>query len=100
MQMQSGIISYGYLYPGINWTLNAGTGSRSFTTPDIQFPTPFTTTPTVIITLCGVDAGSNANLRLTVDTSDIEPSEFNAVFNTWGDSVIYTVWVSWIAYTP
>ncbi|HEV7586750.1 MAG TPA: H-type lectin domain-containing protein [Longimicrobium sp.] len=98
MQIQAGTVSYGYGTSG--WTLNIGSGARSFTTPDITFPTAFSTPPTMIVALYGVDAGNSANLRLTVATADIEASEFNVVFNTWADSVIYTVWVSWIAFTP
>ena len=100
MEMQSGVASYGYLTPEIDWKLNTGSGSRSFTSPDIKFPTPFSRTPTVIVALYGVDEDRSANLRLTVTTAHVEPDEFNVVFNTWGDSVIYTVWVSWIAYVP
>jgi len=100
MAIQAGTVSYGYLSPGIIWNLNSGSGERIFTSPDIRFPTPFSTKPTIIVALYGVDAGNGANLRLTVTTSDVEPEEFNAEFKTWGDSVIYTVWVSWMAYTP
>jgi hypothetical protein len=100
MQIQAGTVGYGYTTPGINWTLASGSGARSFTSPDIAFPTAFSTTPTVIVALYGVDAANSANLRLTVATADVETGEFNVVFNTWADSVIYTVWVSWIAFTP
>lgn len=100
MQMQSGTVNFGYTTPGIKWPLSTGSGSRSFTSPDIQFPTPFSTTPTVIVALSGVDADKKSNLRLTVTTDDVESEEFNLVVNTWSDSEIYAVWVSWIAYTP
>jgi hypothetical protein len=81
-----------------NWTLNSGQGQRTFKTWDIQFPQPFTQTPTVRVSLAGIDADGQFNTRLQLTTEDVQADEFNIRVTTWDDSIVYAVWVSWIAH--
>ena len=80
------------------WTLGAGEGRRAFVSADIPFDPPFGTPPHVAVAVSGVDAAQSANLRLFVETSDVEAGEFNIVAYTWDDSLVFGVRVTWIAY--
>ena len=65
----------------------------------IEFGGVFDKPPRVIVSINGVDAWGDANTRVhafaganaTKDRSDI-------VVKTWGNSVVYTVQVSWVAF--
>jgi hypothetical protein len=94
--IQSGTIYYGV--DSQDWTLHEGTGRRVFRPPDVRFDTPFSTTPNVVLSLRGIDSDNNANLRLWVEAFDVEPEEFSIRVLTHGDTLIYNVWVAWIAH--
>jgi hypothetical protein len=72
--------------------------SFEFRTPDMPFAQAFPSTPTVVLSLAGIDAGNEENLRLRLQAEDVQPDEFNIRIVTWGDGLIYGVWVTWIAY--
>lgn len=97
--IRSGTAAFTYVTPDINWNLNTGSGSRTFTSPDIPIGPGFSTPPTVVVQLGGIDVGNAANLRIQIGATDVENDEFNLVVNTWADSIIYGVWVTWIAYS-
>ncbi len=95
--IQTGTVWYGYATtPG--WNLNTGTGDRSFTIPDISFNPPFSAPPHIVLAVGGIDSERATNLRITLEPYDVETAEFNIKVNTWGDTLLYQVWITWIAY--
>jgi len=80
------------------WTLNTGSGDRSYRTPDIAFPQPFQQTPVVVLSLAGIDAGNQFNIRVRLAAEDVQADEFNIRVSTWADTVIHAVWVTWVAH--
>ena len=77
------------------WTLNAGTGDRSFTSPDIRFSSPFSAPPTIALALAHIDS---ERVRVALETFDVQVDEFNIVIKTWADTLLYGVGVTWIAH--
>lgn len=94
--MPVGSFLYGYVNTPNKWGLNTGSGARSQSF-HIDFNAQFSDPPTVIVSLCGLDAGNQANLRVTLTPTNITATGFDLSIGTWGDSVIYTVWGSWYA---
>ena len=95
-QVQTGTFYYGYAQNPGEWFLSQGSGPRKFDA-EIKFPQPFATTPTVMIAMTGVDADHNFNTRITVVSSDVTAADFEVIASAWADSIIYSVWGSWIA---
>jgi hypothetical protein len=81
-----------------DWNLHEGTGPRRFQSPDIRFHEAFTTPPTVVVAIASLDTEHQANTRVVVYTADVEADEFNIRIQTWDDSLVYQVWVTWIAF--
>jgi hypothetical protein len=94
--IQTGAAEYGPQTSG--WNLNTGTGERTFLSPDIKFHTLFSTPPNIMLALSGIDSEHTTNLRVTVTPYDVEADEFNIMIKTWGDTLIYSVLVTWIAH--
>lgn len=68
--------------------------------PDKQsviFATPFHKSPTVSVGMDVADIFSGANTRYTVLVQNVTPDGFDIIFNTWGDTHIYKMGVSYIA---
>jgi hypothetical protein len=65
----------------------------------ITFPKPFATTPTVIVSLNRVDSDNGQHLRITAGTDTVNVKGFELLATTWYDTRIYSVGISWIAYT-
>jgi hypothetical protein len=91
--IQAGTAFYDTNTPG--WTLNTGTGDRSFTSPDIRFDPPFQAPPKIAVSLAGLDG---ERVRVGLGTFDIQADEFNVVIYTWWDTALYGVRVTWIAF--
>jgi hypothetical protein len=51
-----------------------------------------------MLALSGIDSEHTTNLRVTVTPYDVEADEFNIMIKTWGDTLIYSVLVTWIAH--
>lgn len=64
----------------------------------MKFETPFATAPKVALALAGVDADRATNLRLSIKAYDVEADEFSIRISTWDDTLVYAVWVAWIAH--
>jgi hypothetical protein len=94
--IQTGVIDFGPQTSG--WNLGAGTGQRSFTSQDIGFNPPFGVAPAIALALSGIDSDHATNLRLTLNPYDVQANEFNIQINTWDDTLLYSVVVTWIAY--
>lgn len=97
MPMQSGSYIFGSdKYP----ELVANRPPRTRPVQDlITFATPFATVPTVIVSLNLVDSENTTNLRIAVGTDTINTQSFELVVTTWWDTAIFSVGISWIAYT-
>ena len=76
-----------------------GNGGRSHTY-SVSFDQKLCFVPKVMVALNGLDSSKDANQRLTVKVADVKETGFNVVFNTWADTKIYMVSVSWIAVRP
>ncbi len=95
--MQTGLARYNYVTTG-GWNLSAGAGERSFQTPDIPFDPPFPSPPKIALALSSIDSEHSTNLRVSVEPYDVERDEFNIIVKTWDDTLLYQVWITWIAY--
>ncbi len=95
--LQTGTVWYGVDSPG--WNLHSGTGERVFRAPDVSFDPPFGTPPKVMLAVAGIDSDQTTNLRVVLEAYDVEPGEFSIRINTWDDTLVYNVWVAWIAHT-
>ena len=93
--IQSGRVQLHSQMPG--WQLNAGSGFRTFLSPDIKFTPSFNTTPQVVVAFCGIIAQSN-NIQVAVVTSDVEADEFNILIQAWDVTLLTEVTVTWIAH--
>ena len=81
------------------WTLNTGTGDRSYTV-NITFADPFETTPVVLTSFSLLDAQTQdqENVRFRVYATNITSTGFDLVFKTWHVSRVYGAAATWIAY--
>jgi hypothetical protein len=93
----TGVCDFSYV-TSPQWDLNVGTGERIFRSPDIPFDPPFVAPPNVALALSGIDSDQATNLRVEVYPHDVEAGEFNIVVKTWDETVLYGVWITWIAY--
>jgi len=94
LYIQTGETSNGYL-EGSNWTLSTGTGQRIYKTL-VYFDSPFQAPPKVSLALRGQDVGATPN-RLVLTAENITVDSFDLVYQTWADTVIFTVWTTWTA---
>jgi hypothetical protein len=94
--IQSGTLHFNVETRG--WDLAMGAGERWLEAPDVPFETPFSSAPKVALALTGVDADQTTNLRLNIEAFDIEAHEFSVRISTWDDTLVYAVWVTWIAH--
>jgi H-type lectin domain len=79
-----------------DWTLQASTGPRSYS-HDVVFAGPFSGPPVVHLGIVGVDSSRDHNLRLRVRAENIAATGFTIVVETWWETVVYGVDVSWLA---
>ena len=83
--------------PG-TWSLSAGSGDRTYRSPDIRFDPPFADPPIVLVSLAGVDADAQFNLRIHINAEVVQAEEFNIRVSTWADTLLYSAGVAWVAY--
>jgi hypothetical protein len=95
--IQSGMIHYHSNSPG--WALhNPGAQPKQFVSSDVKFDPPFSSAPTVVLALAGLDADHTTNVRVFLEAFDVEADEFNIRVQSWDDTMIHGVWVTWIAH--
>jgi hypothetical protein len=94
--VQTGTFYYGYVQNPTEWHLNTGSGPRTFDA-EIKFPTPYASPPVVMIAMTGLDSGGNPNTRITLTSGDVTSADFEIVASTWSDSIVYSVFGTWIA---
>ena len=81
------------------WDLEAGTGPRSYVSPDIPFDPPlprFGSPPHVVVSLTGFEATAGPpSIELFVET--VQAEEFNIHVRVSGNCTLSWVWVTWVA---
>lgn len=93
---ESGRSYVGYLVSS-GWGLTSGTGWREWREP-ITFAKSFIAPPEVTVGLSMVDIGNGANSRVTVEAENVTGQGFDLVVKAWGDTVLYSVNVDWLAF--
>ncbi|HEY6723571.1 MAG TPA: H-type lectin domain-containing protein [Polyangiaceae bacterium] len=95
-KLLSSIASLNHLLEG--WTLlEAGTEEKRFFCQYVSFESPFSRAPLVQLSIVGVDASNDDNLRLKVRAIDINQLGFTIEAATWFNTRIWSVEVSWLA---
>ena len=96
---QTGTFGFNYLNT-YGWTLNTGNGVRHFKETVTYSTFDSSEVPTVVVSLNGFDADQHANVRVLVSPIDMEWRKFSIDVKTWGDTLLYGVVGTWIAYLP
>ncbi|WP_037371028.1 H-type lectin domain-containing protein [Salipiger mucosus] len=78
---------------GDMWT---GSGSRE-RRKAVSFSEPFSTVPTVHVTLSLWDIDQGANVRADLQADNVTARGFELVFRTWADTRVARVRMSWMA---
>jgi hypothetical protein len=73
-------------------------GGRTFTQQVSFRAGKFASAPQVVVSLAGLDTDKGFNVRTTINAESISASGFSIKVATWGDSLVYAVTVSWIAF--
>lgn len=63
----------------------------------VKFETPFSTRPVVHVGIVGLDAGKDDNVRIRVRAVDVGSEGFTIHAETWFNTEIWSVEVSWLA---
>ena len=86
------------------WDLAAGTGHRSYVSPDIPFVPPwfgaasqFTSPPTVVVSLAGIEATAGL-ARVDLSVENVQAEEFNIRVNVYEDCTLNWLLVTWFAH--
>ena len=64
----------------------------------INFERPFITPPKVVVFFNCIDLGNSTNFRVFTTATNIETRGFTLNIDKWGDSVLWTARVGWVAY--
>lgn len=94
--VQSGIWTVNPSVSGYNMDKN--TGERTMTV-DIEFPKPFDTKPTVVLSVTQIDTDKDVNSRYNVEAISVSRDGFTLKVRTWADSRVYSLSGYWIAHT-
>ena len=78
------------------WTLHQGSGMRVYSL-FVLFEKPFDTVPTVSITITGIDASKDFNLRYRVKVERITTAGMLIKISTWEDTKLYLIEGQWRA---
>lgn len=100
--IQSGFRHCGFNYMGVwdtDWPLFGLDGGRAWST-QITFLSEFENAPDVVLSISGFSMIDGDFSKLLVNTGEITTEFFYLVVQTWGNTQIHGVSVSWIAYTP
>ena len=99
IKMSSAIVSFDQFTPG--WTLAESDDEvtdqpRRFISK-VNFDTPFAGLPLVHIGIAGFDMDQRDSARLSVRADNISTTGFQITLQTWQNSRVYEVEVSWLA---
>lgn len=73
-----------------------GSGKR-WTRASVDFPRPFSSAPTIQLSIAMIDADSSRNLRIELHAEDISETGFTVTAHTWSDTRIGRLQVNWTA---
>ncbi len=93
---QSGVLEVVYWQTGHQF--ESGSGSRN-DQRFIAFNAPFASTPTINLGLKRLDVDKNTAVRFDFNSVQVTPNGFFINLATWADTKIYSIGVSWFAYT-
>lgn len=79
-----------------NGPMWAGSGKR-WARAVVEFTEPFSSPPTVQLSISVIDADCSRNLRLDLHAEDVSETGFTAVSHTWSDTRIGRLQVNWTA---
>jgi hypothetical protein len=79
-----------------DFTLQSGSGPRRYA-HDVSFERSFSAPPVVQLGVVGVDSSREHNLRLRVKAENITAAGFTLVVETWWETALFGVDVSWLA---
>lgn len=93
--VQSGMWTVNPSVAGYNMDKN--TGERTMTL-DIEFPKPFDTKPTVVLSVTQIDTDKDSNSRYNVEAISVSRDGFTLKVRTWADSKVFSLSGYWIAH--
>ncbi|EOD47349.1 uncharacterized protein JDV02_000097 [Neofusicoccum parvum] len=64
----------------------------------INFAKPFSSPPKVVTFLQSLDMDHSRNWRIRVYATDVDTNGFTVHADSWGDSILYSAGVTWLAY--
>jgi hypothetical protein len=79
------------------WNLHTGEGSREWR-KRINFDVSFSQTPAIIVGFSVLDIVNSDDFRANVEADNITTDGFDLKIGTWGETEVWSVAVSWIAY--
>lgn len=88
-RLESALPGWSLLEPGVD-------RSRSFTTT-VHFDQPFAQPPVVHAGLAGFDIENGDAARLTLKVAAVRPDGFDILLETWFETKVWSVAVSWLA---
>jgi hypothetical protein len=78
------------------FALQSGSGPRRHA-QDVSFERSFSAPPVVQLGVVGVDSSREHNLRVRVKAENITAAGFTLVVETWWETALFGVDVSWLA---
>lgn len=78
------------------YSLDKNNGERAMTI-DVDFETPFTQKPQIILTVTQLDSDKESNVRYNVEAISISREGFTLKVRTWSDSKIFSISGYWLA---
>jgi hypothetical protein len=81
-----------------SWSLHYEADGLRTHTEKINFQKRFDSAPTIFVALSAQDVETNADLRLSVTTSNADQNGFSLNFNCWKDTAVWGACASWIAW--
>ncbi len=79
------------------WSLHTGDGVRTYTTR-VTFTSNYSSPPAINVSINGFDMFYETNPRIDVYAQNITNDGFDLVYYTWGETIVYGAYTSWIAY--
>jgi hypothetical protein len=78
------------------YSLDKNEGERTMTI-DVDFETPFTEKPQIILSVTQVDSDKESNVRFNVEAISISRDGFTLRVRTWSDSKLFSISGYWLA---
>ncbi len=93
---QTGVVGFSYWQTGNQFEI--GNGAR-LDKKYVSFSPAFSSIPKIVLSLKSLDSSHSYNLRVDTNSQGVTPVGFWLTINTWADTKLYGVTVSWTAYT-